>query len=123
MNAILALAAGGAIGALGRHGLAVAMTRAFGAGFPWGHLLANVLGSVAIGVLMAVFASRGVAHEWRLFLVSGILGAFTTFSAFSYDTLMLVEQGANLRAVMYVAASVLLCLGGAWLGLAAGRAV
>ena len=93
-----------------------------GGGFPWGILTVNVLGSTAIGLVAGWFAYRGdAAADTRLFLTTGILGGFTTFSAFSLDTALLYERGQPGLAALYVAASVLLSLLGLFAGLWAIR--
>ena len=79
------------------------------------------LGSLLMGVLFVVLQSRGLPEAWRLTLAVGLLGAFTTFSTFSLDTLALIEQGAVGRAVLYTLASVALCLGAAAVGIAVTR--
>jgi len=110
----LAIVAGGAVGALARHGLWLATTRAFGAAFPWGALAVNLLGCIALD-------ERPSDPNLRALLMTGVLGGFTTFSAFALDAHGLTEQGAPLRAATYVASSVVLCLGGCWLGAALAR--
>ena len=93
-----------------------------GRGFPYGTLVVNVAGSVAMGVVYVAFLERlDVSPEWRAALVVGFLGAFTTFSTFSIDTLLLIQQGEHARAGMNVALSVALCIAGCWLGMAAAR--
>lgn len=115
---------GAGIGGALRHGVNVAAARLFGLGFPAGTLIVNVLGSVAIGVLAGYFGVRtGTSQHLRLFLATGLLGGFTTFSAFSLDTLLLWERGAVGLALGYVAVSVLLALIGAAAGLSAVRAL
>jgi CrcB protein len=109
MNMILSIAAGGAIGALGRHyvgGMALAL---WGAAFPWGTLIVNIAGSFLMGVLAGIFAQgSGVSPEVRVFLTVGFLGAFTTFSAFSLDVVTLYERGDVMAAGIYVGASVMI---------------
>lgn len=122
-SALSAVALGGALGALARFGLVRLTTATSGAQFPLGHFLANVIGSALIGILFVVLATRADAQWLRLFLITGLLGAFTTFSAFSLDTLMLVERGQWLLASAYVLASVAVCIGGCALGMLVGRAL
>lgn len=122
MRVILAIAAGGALGAVARHYMTHQVALLAGSGFPWGTLAVNVLGSFIMGLLveaMALFWSP--ALELRAFLVVGVLGAFTTFSTFSLETLNLVEEGALARAVANVLLSVVLCIGAAWCGMLAAR--
>ena len=102
---LLLVAGGGAAGSVARYVVSVLMIEAFGTAFPWGTLAVNVVGSAAIGVL----GGLGVAGEWRLLLVTGVLGGFTTFSAFSLET-GLLWQRAWWLAVVYVAASLALGL-------------
>ncbi|HYF08284.1 MAG TPA: CrcB family protein, partial [Acetobacteraceae bacterium] len=99
---ILIVAAGGALGSVLRHLVAVFALGWFGAGFPWGTLAVNVIGSAAIGAL----AATSIEGQARLFLVTGLLGGFTTFSAFSLDALRLVEGGRLGGAALYVGGSV-----------------
>ena len=110
----LAVALGGAVGAMGREGIAATVTT--GAGFPWQTFAANVIGSVAIGLIWAALERADAAPLWGAFLITGVLGGFTTFSAFSLETLLLYEQGAWQTAIWYVALSVLSCVVGAGLG-------
>jgi CrcB protein len=98
---------GGGIGAALRHGVNVAAARVAGTAFPYGTLTVNVVGSLAMGLIAAYFAFRGDASQhWRLFLTTGILGGFTTFSAFSLDVALLYERGELGLAALYVAVSV-----------------
>ncbi len=120
----LAVAAGGALGAVSRYWLMLWVSDQGGMRFPWGTLLVNVLGSCAIGVLYVLISERIVLTEqWRALLVVGYLGAFTTFSTFSLDALLLLQEGRVLPALAYVGTSVLLCLAGAWLGMMLMRAL
>jgi len=121
---LLQVAAGGALGAGARYLVNVAAMRALGPGFPWGTLIVNVAGSFAMGLLVALLAFRlEPAPGLRLFLVTGVLGGFTTFSAFSLDAVTLYERGAPAAAGGYVLASVALAIAGLAAGLALGRAV
>ena len=105
--------AGGAV----RHGVNVASLRFFGSGFPFGTLTVNVAGSLGMGLLVGWFALRAEASQpWRLFLTTGVLGGFTTFSTFSLDVALLCERGQAGTAALYVVLSV----GVALLGLFAG---
>jgi CrcB protein len=122
MSAVLAVALGGAIGSVGRYLLARACMGWFGAGFPWGTLAVNALGGIAIGALAQLFEQRLTASaELRAFLVTGILGGFTTFSAFSLEVVDLWRSGAALAALAYVLASVVLAVGGVVAGMALAR--
>lgn len=110
---------GGGIGAALRHGVNLASAQIFGITFPWGTLIVNVAGSFLIGVLAAWFAFRdgGVTQHVRLFLATGVLGGFTTFSAFSLDFALLFERGEMGQGATYVIASVGLSLLAIFLGL------
>lgn len=113
---------GAGIGGALRHGVNLAAVRLFGYGFPLGTLTVNVLGSFLIGLLAGYFAFRtGMDQHLRLFLTTGVLGGFTTFSAFSLDAALLIERHSYALAAAYVAGSVALAIGGLFLGLAAFR--
>jgi CrcB protein len=118
MNMLFAIAAGGALGAVGRHLVSGQVMRWTGLGLPWGTLAVNVLGSLALGMLVEYMALRWSAtQEMRGFLVVGLLGGFTTFSAFSLDVVVLLERGSLGPAFAYVAGSLLLSIGGLFAGL------
>jgi len=122
MTQLLAIALGGALGALGRHYVAGWVATAAGGGFPWGIFAINVFGSFLMGVLVEAFARLGAPFaDARAFLAVGVLGAFTTFSTFSLDAVLLIERGQPLQAAGYVAGSVVLAIGGLYLGLALTR--
>ncbi len=112
MYALLLVVLGGGIGAGMRHGVNIGAARLFGTDFPWGTFAVNVIGSFLIGVAAAWFAFRNDAasQSLRLFLTTGILGGFTTFSAFSLDFALLFERGEIVAAIWYVAGSVGLSL-------------
>lgn len=115
---------GGGIGAALRHGFNLAFARLFGTAFPYGTLFENVSGSIAMGLLVALFAFRtGVPQHWQLFLTTGILGGYTTFSTFSLDVALLYERGETGLAALYVVLSVLLSIGGLFGGLALVRSL
>lgn len=119
---LVAIAVGGAAGALLRYGVGVSVAGMLGRDFPYGTLAANVLGCLAMGVLYVLFLERmAVSPELRAALLVGLLGAFTTFSSFSIETLLLLENGEPGRAALNVALSVMLCLAATWLGMLAGR--
>jgi CrcB protein len=118
-----AVALGGALGSVGRYAAASAVGHAVGTAFPWGTLAVNVVGGFVIGALAELFALRWDASpETRAFLVTGILGGFTTFSAFSLELALMVERHAWLPAAAYVAASVALSLLATFAGMWALRA-
>ncbi|HET7910629.1 MAG TPA: fluoride efflux transporter CrcB [Pseudolabrys sp.] len=115
---------GGGIGAALRHGFNLAFARLLGTSFPYATLFENVSGSVVMGALVALFAFRtGIPHHWQLFLTTGILGGYTTFSTFSLDVALLYERGEIGLAALYVLLSVLLSIGGLFGGLALVRSV
>lgn len=118
MMQVLLVALGGAVGAVARYGVGVGAARILGLGFPWGTLIVNILGGLAMGLLAARLGPEQV--NLRLALGVGVLGGFTTFSAFSLETVRLMEQQPGL-AMLYVAASVVLCVGACWAGLMVGR--
>lgn len=117
---------GGGIGSVLRHGMNILCARLFGLNFPWGTFAVNLIGSFLIGLLAAFFAFRAGAawtQHSRLFLITGVLGGFTTFSSFSLDFAMLFERGATASAVMYVLGSVGISLAAIFFGLYVGRAI
>ncbi len=116
------VAAGGAAGALLRYGAGAAVARTFGTAFPWGTLIVNVSGCFAMGLLYVLLAERAaLPAEWRLGLMVGVLGAYTTFSSFSIETLVLLEGGLWWRAAANALASLVLCLAACAAGLALAR--
>jgi len=124
MTNLLLVAAGGAIGASLRHLVGMASLRLWGASFPWGTLIVNIAGCFAMGVLIELIARRfNASMELRLFIATGILGGFTTFSAFSLDAVTLWERGASLAAATYVLASVIGSLAAVIAGLWLARAI
>jgi CrcB protein len=113
---------GGGIGAALRHGVNLMSARVLGSTFPYHTLFENVSGSLAMGLIAGYFAFRGGAtSHWQLFLTTGILGGYTTFSAFSLDTALLYERGELAVAALYVGLSVGLSIGGLFAGLAIVR--
>ena len=113
---------GAGIGGAMRHGINVAAVRLFGYGFPFGTFIVNVLGSFAMGLLAGFFIYRpGVPQHVRLFLTTGILGGFTTFSSFSLDAALLVERHAYALAAGYVIGSVAAGVSALFFGLAVFR--
>jgi fluoride exporter len=114
--------AGAGIGGALRHGVNLAAVRMFGLGFPFGTIIVNVLGSFLMGFLAGYFAYRtGIPQHLRLFLITGILGGFTTFSAFSLDAALLLERHAYWPAAAYIMGSVILSLAGLFIGLSLFR--
>jgi CrcB protein len=123
MIPVLLVALGGALGSVARYGVNVWTARAFGLGFPWGTLTVNVVGGLVMGLAAALLALKGGSQDLRLFLTTGVLGGFTTFSAFSLDAVFLWERGEAGLAVTYVAASVAVSIAALVAGLALGRAL
>ncbi len=122
MTQVLAIAAGGAIGALLRYWISTAVQGRTGSAFPYGTLTVNVVGSLLIGFLYIWLIERMAAGPAvRAFLLVGVLGAFTTFSTFSIETLNLMESGQLGKALVNVLASVIVCIGAAGLGVLAAR--
>jgi CrcB protein len=124
MNSLLVML-GGALGALARYHLGRLAFATLGSGFPWGTLIANIFGGLAMGALvgwLARFAAIG-GEQLRLLLAVGVLGGFTTFSAFSLETVMMIERGEYLVAGAYVAASVVGALAALMLGLGVMRGI
>lgn len=124
MNASVIVFIGAGLGGLLRHVLNAGITTLMGSSFPYGILAVNVIGSTAMGLLAGWLAFQGEAPaELRLFLATGLLGGFTTFSAFSLDTALLIERGEAPLAAVYVLASVALSILGLFAGLWAMRAM
>lgn len=119
---LLLVALGGAIGATLRHLVGTLTLRIFGSGFPWGTATVNILGSFVMGVIVELVARKfSASMEWRLFLMTGMLGGFTTFSSFSLDTAFLWERGETVVAFGYVVGSVVLSIAALFAGLALVR--
>ncbi len=124
MRQVLVIAAGGALGAVLRYWVASGVYMLLGRGFPYGTLAVNVLGSLLMGLLYVLLLERlAVGSEWRAFLLIGLLGAFTTFSTFSIETLALMQDAMYLRALLNVALSVVACIGAAFLGMTLARQI
>lgn len=119
---LIQVALGGAIGASMRYLTNVGAMRWIGPGFPYATLIVNVVGSFLMGVIVVVLSRKG-GTQFAPFLMTGILGGFTTFSAFSLDTLTLWERGDHVTAAVYVALSVVLSLAAIVAGLAIARAL
>lgn len=124
MNMIAVVALGGSLGSVGRYLFASLIGRWFGTAFPFGTLAVNVLGSFIMGVLVEAWAIRwNVGPEWRAFLTVGFLGGFTTFSAFSLDTVLLLERGSLLTGLSYVVGSLVLSIGALYAALRITRVI
>jgi fluoride exporter len=121
MQPLFLVAAGGAIGAVARYGVGTAALRLFGPGFPWGTLAVNLAGGLAMGLVAGAIPADPRGTALRLFLAVGVLGGFTTFSAFSLEVVAMLERGAIGPALAYVGASVLGAVVLLWVGLHAAR--
>jgi len=118
MQHYLLVFVGGGLGASLRHAINVACGRAFGTGFPYGTFIINITGSLVMGLIAGYLAFKGdAAQAWRLFIMTGILGGYTTFSAFSLDSMLLYERGELALAAFYVVGSVALAILGLFAGL------
>jgi CrcB protein len=121
MNYVLVFIGGG-LGSTLRHTINVVCQRCLGTAFPYHTFFINISGSLVMGLIAGYLAFKGEASQpWRLFLMTGILGGYTTFSAFSLDTALLYERGAIGLAALYVAGSVVLSIAGLFAGLALVR--
>ena len=124
MLTFVAVAIGGAVGAMLRHGVNLASLRWLGLGFPWGTFVENVLGCFLMGIAATIFAAKAeLAPEWRALIATGLLGGFTTFSAFSLETALMIERGQMGVAALYALLSVCLALLALFGGLFTMRAV
>jgi CrcB protein len=124
LNQTLAIAAGGAVGALLRFWLSNGVYALVGRGFPYGTLVVNVLGSLAMGYLYILMIERlALAAEWRAFALVGLLGAFTTFSTFSIETVNLLQQADYAKAFANAVVSVVACVAAAFLGVIMARQI
>jgi CrcB protein len=121
MNHFVAIAAGGAVGALLRFWVSTGIYSLLGRGFPYGTLTVNVLGSGLMGFLYVFMLERVTNVELRAALLIGLLGAFTTFSTFSLETLNLIENGEVSKALLNIFISISLCLFATWLGMLLAR--
>jgi fluoride exporter len=109
---------GGFLGANVRHWLGSWIHTRFGQPFPWHTLIVNVTGSLIMGVFMGLMLGQNWNNGWRLFFAVGVLGGYTTFSAFSHDSIALLSKGNYSSAFMYIAASVMFSIFATWLGFA-----
>lgn len=118
MQQVLLVALGGALGSVARYGVGVAAARLFGLAFPWGTFAVNIVGGLAMGVLAARVGPEN--EPMRLLIGTGLLGGFTTFSAFSLETVRLMEHQPGLAA-LYAAGSLAFSVGACWAGFSLGR--
>ena len=117
-----AIAVGGALGAMGRFAMSHQVYQLFGRDFAWGTLSVNVIGSFIMGLIAVLFVDKlDVSSEWRAFIMVGFLGAFTTFSTFSYETMEYIQIGEMSKALMNIAVSVISCLIAVWAGMLAAK--
>ncbi|CAN7270336.1 MULTISPECIES: fluoride efflux transporter CrcB [Ensifer] len=124
MSQLLLVGAGGAIGSMARYLVGLWTVQRWGPALPWGTLMVNVTGSFLIGLLAELIMRKfGASPEMRLFLITGVLGGYTTFSAFSLDAIMLLERGDAALALGYIAASIVLSILAVFAGLALMRAM
>jgi CrcB protein len=122
MKSYLLVFVGGGIGASLRHTVNMVSARGLGTAFPWGTFIINISGSLVMGLIAGYLAFKGGASQpWRLFLMTGILGGYTTFSAFSLDAALLYQRGEVGAALFYVLGSVVLSIAGLFAGLALVR--
>ncbi|MDZ4844333.1 MAG: fluoride efflux transporter CrcB [Chitinophagales bacterium] len=117
MRILLLVGAGGFIGSVLRYLAAQFVQNKFLSAFPFGTLSVNVIGCFAIGIIFALAEKGNLSAEWRLFLATGICGGFTTFSAFSIETISLMKEGQMTGAFLYILASIALGLGATFLGI------
>ena len=122
MGQLVAIACGGAIGALSRFGLQQWIASIYNGRFPLAIFVANSIGSLCLGLLYVLIVEKGIVPEvWRAFLIIGLIGAFTTFSTFSLDSIRLIEQGEWPMALGNIVANLVVGLVGAYVGLSIGR--
>lgn len=123
MNKLIYVFIGGGAGALARYWVGTQAMRAFGTGWPYGTFIVNVVGGFVMGALAGYLAHRGGVDQekWRLLIGVGLLGGFTTFSAFSLETALMIQKRLYVEAFSYTAASVLLSVSALFIGLMAAR--
>ena len=124
MMSIISIAIGGAAGSLCRYGMSNGIYLLLGRSFPYGTLAVNILGSFVMGIVYILMIERAsISEELRAGITIGLLGAFTTFSAFSIETINLIESGEILKAGLNILFSVTLCVVGCWLGMNLSRQI
>ena len=118
MNLVLFIAAGGAIGALGRYAVITVASHLFGAGYPYGTILVNLIGSFLLGGFVEGLKHfSAISNELQVFLIVGILGSFTTFSTFSMDVVVLMQRNEMFAAGLYIVGSLVISIGGLFLAM------
>ncbi|HLW06859.1 MAG TPA: fluoride efflux transporter CrcB [Marinilabiliaceae bacterium] len=119
IRTLILVGLGGGIGSVFRYLTSLYVTKYFQTAFPWGTLIVNILGSLVIGLLLGLFARGGLSHpDFKFLFVVGFCGGYTTFSAFSLESMTLFQSGNSFLALLYIAASVLISLFAVWIGLA-----
>jgi len=117
MNNLLMIGLGGALGAMSRYGLSQLAINLFGKGFPFGTLIANFVGSLLMGLLFAPIETESLMPQVKIALGIGFLGAFTTFSTFSLDTVLMIQAGDIQKALLNILFNLGLCLMAVFIGL------
>lgn len=118
IRTLILVGLGGGIGSVFRYLTTFYVTKYFQAAFPWGTLIVNILGSLIIGLLLGLFARGGLPHpDFKFLFVAGFCGGYTTFSAFSLESITLFQSDNSFLALLYIAASVLISLFVVWIGL------
>tara|TARA_B000000460_G_C21392178_1_gene338629 strand:+ start:150 stop:530 length:381 start_codon:yes stop_codon:yes gene_type:complete len=118
MNLVLFIAVGGAIGAVGRYSVMTAVSHLFGAGYPYGTIMVNLIGSFVLGGLVESLKYFSViSNELQVFLIVGVLGSFTTFSTFSMDVVVLMQRNEMFAAGLYILGSFVVSIGGLFLAM------
>lgn len=123
MNALILVMSGGAVGAAGRYLVGNAMRTLWGDSWPWGTLTVNIVGGFVMGIVAALFAARAIGEPTRLLLATGVLGGFTTFSAFSLEVVAMVDAGRGMGALGYALASVAGSVLALWCGMMVARGI
>ena len=118
MNLVLFIAAGGAIGAVGRYAVMTAVSHLLGAGYPYGTIMVNLIGSFVLGGLLeSLKYFSAISNELQVFLIVGVLGSFTTFSTFSMDVVVLMQRNEMFAAGLYILGSIVVSIGGLFLAM------